>query len=672
MSVIQSSSTHVFVNGADRTGALRKPIPVQGDLRNLPDALAPLKASASWVVWRYVWKPDPKKDHGGDWSKPPFQAKAPGCHAKNNDPTTWSTYEDAVLAYEASQCDGIGFNVLNSGLVVLDLDDCRDPITGKIEPEAMAIVHRAASYCEVSPSGEGLRVIGVGGEKNLHRKFKLPNSVVSVEVYRNCQRYFTVTGAVLKKGSFPPGLGNLDRLADDLVAELSPEAKPEPAKIISLEAARGKSDSPNDLPQDLQRLISNPPEGDLSAHFFHCVNWLGDNGYNVDQIEGLIAGQPIVPERYANRLREQIETCLSRGRPKQDNGAGTTAPRQASEERRLILSSAAFIAGFVPPDYLIDGLVQRRFIYSLTAPTGTGKTAVALLLCASVALGRPIAEYPVEQGRVLYLAGENPDDVRMRWLAMAQAMGFDIETIPVHFLPGVFKLSEIAQQIATEVERIGPVALIVVDTSAAYFEGSEENANVEMGIHARRLRNLVTMPGGPCVLVCCHPVKNAGPDNLLPRGGGAFVAEMDGNLTLSKTDAVVTLHTQGKFRGPDFTPVSFMLASTTAERLKDSKGRSLPTVIAKAISEAEKSNAEANTRSDEDTLLLAIAASERTSLNGLADTLRWHRSKVQRCVARLKKGKYLNAERGSLTLTDKGKKEAQTAKLNRELAGKLG
>jgi len=143
---------------------------------------------------------------------------------------------------------------------------------------------------------------------------------------------------------------------------------------------------------------------------------------------------------------------------------------------------------------------------------------------------------------------------------------------------------------------------------------------------------------------------------------------MDGNLTLSKTDAVVTLHTQGKFRGPDFTPVSFMLASTTAERLKDSKGRSLPTVIAKAISEAEKSNAEANTRSDEDTLLLAIAASERTSLNGLADTLRWHRSKVQRCVARLKKGKYLNAERGSLTLTDKGKKEAQTAKLNRELS----
>src|SRR4051812_150300 len=100
---------------------------------------------------------------------------------------------------------------------------------------------------------------------------------------------------------------------------------------------------------------------------------------------------------------------------------------------RLIVSSAEFIAGFVPPDYLIDGLVQRRFVYSLTAPTGPGKTAVALFLCACVALGRPIGEYQLEPGRVLYLAGENPDDVRMRWLAMAEAMEFDIDKIDVYF-----------------------------------------------------------------------------------------------------------------------------------------------------------------------------------------------------------------------------------------------
>lgn len=342
----------------------------------------------------------------------------------------------------------------------------------------------------------------------------------------------------------------------------------------------------------------------------------------------------------------------------------------------LIVTSADFIAGFIPPDYLIDGLVQRRFVYSLTAPTGTGKTAVALLLCAFVALGRPIGEYQLEQGRVLYLAGENPDDVRMRWLAMAEAMDFDINTIPVHFLPGVFKLSEIEARIKAEVEKIGPVSLVVVDTSAAYFEGAEENANVEMGLHARRMRNLVTLPGGPCVLVACHPVKNAAPDNLLPRGGGAFVAEVDGNLTLSKADAIVTLHWQGKFRGPDFAPIPFQLSSATASALRDSKGRTIPTVIARAMSERERSMAEANTRSDEDLLLIAIGEHDRSSMAGLADALRWSNSKgrpdksrVQRSADRLRKAGYVKMERGALGLSEKGKKEAIRAKQNADLAG---
>lgn len=350
---------------------------------------------------------------------------------------------------------------------------------------------------------------------------------------------------------------------------------------------------------------------------------------------------------------------------------------EAPEPTKLIISSAEFIAGFVPPDYLIDGLVQRRFCYSFTAPTGSGKTAVALLLSATVALGLPIGDYFVERGRVLYLAGENPDDIRMRWLAMAEAMDFDIGAIDVHFLPGVFKLSEIASKIRDEVEKIGPVALVVVDTSAAYFEGDQENDNVQMGAHARRMRTLVTLPGEPCVLIACHPVKNAGPDNLLPRGGGAFIAEVDGNLICTKSDAVVTLHWQGKFRGPDFAPLPFHLSSATAPALKDSKGRAIPTVIAKAMSDRERSDAEANSRSDEDRLLIAINDNERASMSGLADVLGWINSKgkpdkshIQRCAKRLKAGKYVKDERGgSLVLTEKGQTEAIRVKQNADLAG---
>ena len=48
-----------------------------------------------------------------------------------------------------------------------------------------------------------------------------------------------------------------------------------------------------------------------------------------------------------------------------------------------------------------------------------------------VAEGRSLGNLDVEKGRVLYLAGENPDDVRGRWIAMAERLAFDIDGIPV-------------------------------------------------------------------------------------------------------------------------------------------------------------------------------------------------------------------------------------------------
>jgi hypothetical protein len=178
-------------------------------------------------------------------------------------------------------------------------------------------------------------------------------------------------------------------------------------------------------------------------------------------------------------------------------------------DKRLIKSSAEFLADFVPPDYLLDGILQRRFFYSFTAPTGGGKTALDLLLSAHVARGIPLAGLDVGKGRVVYFAGENPDDVRMRWLAMAEHLPFDKDTIDVYFIDGPQTIPEIVSRVKAEVEKIGGAALIIIDTSAAYFTGGDENNNVEAGNHARMLRELTKLAGGPTVLANCHPTKNA-------------------------------------------------------------------------------------------------------------------------------------------------------------------
>jgi hypothetical protein len=74
--------------------------------------------------------------------------------------------------------------------------------------------------------------------------------------------------------------------------------------------------------------------------------------------------------------------------------------------------------------------------------------------------------------------------------------------------------------------------------------------------------------------VTCHPTKTPDMTNLLPRGGGAFLAEVDGNLVcvLARSSMVVEVTTHGKFRGPEFTPFTFKLKQGTSAKLVDRKG----------------------------------------------------------------------------------------------------
>jgi hypothetical protein len=70
------------------------------------------------------------------------------------------------------------------------------------------------------------------------------------------------------------------------------------------------------------------------------------------------------------------------------------------------------------------------------------------------------------------------------------------------------------------------LALVVVDTSAAYFETDDENNNMQALAHAKRLRELSRLPSGLTVLICCLSTTNA--ESLVPRGGGALLNKVDG------------------------------------------------------------------------------------------------------------------------------------------------
>ena len=150
--------THNPNNTADPTvGQARPPKPIP--LQVIPDQIpAELKALDQWLIWRYLYKPDL-----GYWDKPPLNANQHGNTAKSTDPKTWATFEKALSIYHLGKYDGIGIALTEkNGLVGFDLDDCRDPETGEIEPTALAIVEGIPTYWEISPSGTGLRGFGYG------------------------------------------------------------------------------------------------------------------------------------------------------------------------------------------------------------------------------------------------------------------------------------------------------------------------------------------------------------------------------------------------------------------------------------------------------------------------------------------------------------------------------
>jgi AAA domain len=332
----------------------------------------------------------------------------------------------------------------------------------------------------------------------------------------------------------------------------------------------------------------------------------------------------------------------------------------------LIKTSKQFVADFVPPDYTVDGLLQEGFLYSLTGATGAGKTAITLRLAASTALGVVFAGRETKRRRVLYLAAENPDDVRMRWIALSQHMHFDIDAIEVFFVEGVFKISEAKDRLREEAEKLGgDFGLVIIDTSPVFYEGDDENNRKQQGNHAVMLRELINViPGKPTVIANCHPVKNAVAENLLPAGGGNFLNQVDGNLTAAKTDSTTELHTQGKFRGVDFAPMHFLIKTVTHERVKDSRARLIPTVICEWISDKEKENIAAQRVSDEDAVLKIIADDLKATQPSIAIKMNWrlhsgepNKMKAGRCIKALLKDKLIKeTRRGNYILTGDGKK----------------
>jgi hypothetical protein len=287
----------------DTPQAKRKPITHQIDFATdtLPPALAPLALQSRWVCWRWEWRK-------GKWTKPPIQP-GNGQYARNNDPTTWGTYEEAVKRVAEDGTDGVGYCLLGVDIGAVDLDDCRSRGTGAIAEWAQEMVRRApeGTYCEVTVSGEGLRLIGATAGFPMQHKFPAAEGG-SFELYRRTARYITVSGQAIGGASGP--LPNIDDLLDELLAEAGQRAAE--ARGETPQPALGGKWARGGMTEKLFALITDGVgEGERSEQFFTVVAQLKRLGWSVNGMVELFGQHPGgIAEKYGGRLRTEVERAF--------------------------------------------------------------------------------------------------------------------------------------------------------------------------------------------------------------------------------------------------------------------------------------------------------------------------------------------------------------------------
>lgn len=545
----------------------------------VPTQMTYLYAARRWVSWRY-------ETREGKRTKVPYDSQ--GNRANVHSPAQIASAPNL----KTEGMDGIGLVFLpEQPEKGIDLDACMDD-DGTLLPWAAEVIKLLDSYTEISPSGIGAKVFFKGPKviSGDRKTVSWPsNREKNHEIAFYTRGYFTVTGNVY----LDRPVREVDETTVRQVLSIIEKKREEKAtnnskNILTLEQyCHIKNKSTNvDIPPDLRKLIENgAQEGERSDQFHRAVCWLGDLGWTPNDINSLLAQHPGgIAEKYADRLPREVARCLSKRQEKNGNRDGIIDPSGT-----MVFGLRSFMSKMCDPEFVWRLVLRKRWIYALTANPGAGKTAIALYLTLMLAQGKTIHGKETMPCRVLYLCGENPDDVRMRFALLAKRNDWSIDQLDgrVYFTDRPFAIDQkpVREAFIANAEKHGPFDFCVIDTGPAHSSLDDENDNRAMHDLAIAMREASEQIGGPCTLALMHPVKNANRTNLLPRGGSSFTGSIDGVLCAWRDcGQIVELFPHpDKFRGEHFDPMHFELESIDHPTIKDNFGHPARGVIAKEI-----------------------------------------------------------------------------------------
>ena len=313
-----------------------------------------------------------------------------------------------------------------------------------------------------------------------------------------------------------------------------------------------------------------PPRADLG----HLINEARDHGY-----------KPYPRQRNGNDHKPRPN-----GEPEPEGG------KAKANGAVFIRPGDQFADEYQPLVYIIDTILPKGTLTTITGAGNIGKTALGMLIAAHKANGAVLNGWEVTKGNVLYASAENTTDFRHRYIAMRDNWK-DFAESHFHVMTSNERagLTSNAEAIENYASGLGfTFDLIVVDTQAAWSPVEEEANNAEQLAYARALRRLCGLAGSPAVLVLSHPIKTPSKAaECRPRGGVAFENETDGNWTLWLNGELVEV-AYTRLRVPRWEPFSIRIREIETTSVVDSKGRPLRSVRAEMASADEAKAAKAS------------------------------------------------------------------------------
>lgn len=236
---------------------------------------------------------------------------------------------------------------------------------------------------------------------------------------------------------------------------------------------------------------------------------------------------------------------------------------------------------FSPPRFVVRGFIEADSLGLFFGDPGSGKSFAALDMACAIATGNDWHGARVEQGPVVYVAGEGQNGLRRRiaaWeIARSQPLGdapLFVSTAPAA-LCDVQSAAEVAGAVDDVAEEHGSPKLAVIDTLARNFGPGDENATRDMSAFIGAA-DMIRASHACAVLIVHHAGHG---DKTRARGAIALKGALDSEFRIDKDEnGAVRLEATKMKEAPLPEPLAFELR-TVELGLDDDEGEPVTSAV---------------------------------------------------------------------------------------------